>query len=278
MFDVSFLIFINALFLAVIGLLAQQDDKHPTRRRVWRYLGLFFVGLSLLLGQEVKNREQAQQEEQRRMEFQRNMGQFKDARERLKYERELRAKTEELAKKSDEIASLNRTIAGSVTGGDSFCYVTLSLDDAAANNPMAILIPRGDHTVFDVALRIVDVGKLQALAKKGPVTFETMAQAEINLNLGNLVPERFRMLGRWQLPADSDTQDYNLFFAARSRSFVQSIRLRRVNGRWKQAIKVQVAPPNIYPTKKKIPRPPQVLFEKIDPEFPRDDKGQVQWD
>ena len=44
------------------------------------------------------------------------IGAFLSSSERTDFERELR-------KKSDEIAALNRQIAASVTGGDSFCYV-----------------------------------------------------------------------------------------------------------------------------------------------------------
>jgi hypothetical protein len=56
-------------FLALIGLLAQPDEKHATRRRIWRYFGVFFLGISLVLGQEVRQREQSK-EEQSELDFQ----------------------------------------------------------------------------------------------------------------------------------------------------------------------------------------------------------------
>jgi exonuclease V gamma subunit len=60
--------------------------------------------------------------QQTNVQFQNDWLQQKQHKERLHYERELRAK-------SDEIAALSKNIAASVTGGDSFCYVMLSLGD-----------------------------------------------------------------------------------------------------------------------------------------------------
>jgi hypothetical protein len=85
------------------------------------------------------------------------------------------------------------------------------------NDPMATIIPRGDNTVFDVSLRIVNIEKLQELARQGPLTFETWGQSETQLNLGNLVPGQPRFLGRFQLPQDRDKQGYSLFFSTRNR-------------------------------------------------------------
>jgi hypothetical protein len=48
-----------------------------------------------------------------------NQEKIQSANQRAQFERELRTK-------SDEIAGLNRQIAQSITGGDSYCYLRLS--------------------------------------------------------------------------------------------------------------------------------------------------------
>lgn len=279
MFDLSFLIFLNALFLAVIGLLAQQDDKHPSRRRIWRYLGFFILCTSLLLGQEVKHREQSQQEEQREMAFQRHMTQLKEARERLRYEQELRAKTEELARKSDEIASLNRTIAGSVTGGDSFVYLSFAIEPNS-NNASLSLTHRGKYPVFDVSIEIWDADefddRIRAMGLKdhsGPITREQMialSERKATFSFPTVRPNiAMGVMNRWQLPIDKDRVRYRLAIYARNGIVSQSLNLQRVDGSWSQASRVFKSIPS------KSER--RLLYEFVNPDFPRNKQGKVVW-
>ena len=63
--------------------------------------------------------------------------------ERLLYEKQLRAK-------ADEIASLNKTIAGAVTGGDSFCY--LSVMSNSPREPLRfVIVHLGKFPLYDVS-------------------------------------------------------------------------------------------------------------------------------
>ncbi len=81
--------------------------------------------------------------------------------ERVEYERQLRAK-------SDEVAELNRTSAATVTGGDSFCYLAFSLGDGATNKPPLVLVHQGEYPLYDLGIRIVDLEKYDLL--KGDLT------------------------------------------------------------------------------------------------------------
>ena len=62
--------------------------------------------------------------------------------QQAQFERELRAK-------SDEIAELNRTIVASVTGGNSFCYLAFALGDGTTNSFPLMLVHEGDYPIYD---------------------------------------------------------------------------------------------------------------------------------
>jgi hypothetical protein len=190
--------------------------------------------------------------------------------ERIRSQRELRqmseriaAKNEEIAAQSQEIAALNREIKDSVIGGDSFCYVVLS--NLSARTALLGVIHQGQYPVYDVGIRIVDLEKYDRLG--GTITLEKMAQTDTRLNVGNLGPSQTAMWLSWPLP-DADQQRYNIFISARNGFVTQILRLRRVNGEWKSATKVQ----------RDFDQNAVVLYERIDPEFPRDTAGQVQWE
>lgn len=161
--------------------------------------------------------------------------------ERTRFERELRDR-------SDEIAELNRRIAASVTGGDSFCYL-----DVTVNNETGVVglnvAHEGEYPLYDVNFCIADLQKGDRIA----------------FQVGNAIPNLVFSVGTIQLPSTCE-QDYNVFFSARNGHFMQEIRFRRIDGQWKQAIRVRWLT-DISP-----------VLERVEPGFPLNGEGKVEWD
>ena len=187
-------------------------------------------------------------------------GAFWASLEQAQFERVLRTK-------SDEIAQLNTKIASAVTGGDSFCYLDLAIGDGTTNTPALMLVHQGEYPVYDVSVRIVDLQKFNVVKKS--LTLETMAETQTVLPVGNVSPRQAPVLGKCTLP-NTQQQSFNVFISARNGFVTQLIRLQRIKGFWKSATKVTR---KIYEENKSV-----VLLEKVDPEFPRDNTGQVQWE
>src|SRR6478609_5690772 len=66
------------------------------------------------------------------------------------------ASEEELSKKSVEIAELNKQIAASVTGGDSFAYMGFLLQ---FDVPRLMLFHEGQYPLYGLNARISDLDK-----------------------------------------------------------------------------------------------------------------------
>ena len=173
--------------------------------------------------------------------------------QQTRFERELRIK-------SDEIAQLNRELANFVIGGDSFCYFAIGSLDAVTDTGMLTVIHRGKYHLYDVHARMVDLQKFDEVKSK--LSFDTMKYTDINVSVGNLIPGHASMLRQVNL-GSGDTRGFNVFFTARNGSFTQLLRYEKVAGRWLHATKVE--------------RGEQVLFEQVDPEFPRNRNGEVEW-
>lgn len=170
--------------------------------------------------------------------------------------------SDRLDKKNEEIIRLNRDISSSITGGSSFCYITTTRDA----QPATMLIHSGDHPIYDVSARIVDLDLFEKV--KGRSLTEILS-ADRSLTLGGMPPSSSRILGQI-LPTDSDYKRFNIFFSARNGFFTEVLRMKRIaNGEWARAIKVTNSPTT---------GEPKTLFEQVDAEYPRGEDGMVQWD
>jgi len=75
----------------------------------------------------------------------------------------LRLKSEEIANLYKSIAELNEQIAGSVTGGDSFCYLFPSHSYAKLNTIEFYIHHKGEFPVYDIFIRVWDESCLERI-------------------------------------------------------------------------------------------------------------------
>jgi hypothetical protein len=180
-----------------------------------------------------------------------------DLRKQLKLQEELRLK-------SDEIADLSKELKNFVIGGESFCYLTVGSLNSSTNIGLLTGVHRGKHHLYDVRARIVDLEKFDEM--KGKFSLETMKYTDTNITVGDLVPGYSAMLSTINL-GNSDIRRFNIFFTARNGGFTQLWRLRKIDGKWLEALRV---------TRTKG-REDEVLLEKIDPKYPRNSDGKMVW-
>ena len=160
-------------------------------------------------------------------------------------------------------AQSERELRAAVTGGDSWCYLVLGGLSGGGNSALFTAVHQGDCPLYDVSARIVDLDKFDLI--KDNLSLEALAQAQTNLNLGNLSPKQATLLVTLEIPEKGVR--WNIFFSARNGSFDEKLRLVRVEGRWVSAMRVM----------RRDGGKQVVLVEQVDPQFPRDSKGAVEW-
>ena len=169
-----------------------------------------------------------------------------------------------LQDRNDEIVRLNKELALSITGGDSFAY--LAIVGRNENRPMIVAVHQGKYTIYDLSVRIVDLAKFDSITAAQNYSMDDLARAETRMGIGNLNPEQARPLGRLPLPGTGEDYNMNVFFMARNGGWTQLIRMRRVANSWTVASQVR-----------REGATSTILWEKVDAEFPKGTDGRVVW-
>lgn len=188
------------------------------------------------------------------------------ANERARFEKELRSK-------SEEISELNKTIAATITGGDSYCRLRISPPDSNSNTSDMTLWHEGKYPLYDVSIRIDDAEKLVNIlneeVRKGNIPAKSLNQALSLLlpssqvrSIGNFGPNQILPMGSLDL-GHGDKRSYNVYITMRNGSVFQAVRFRKTDGKWKIAIR------SIWNDK--------IVEEKIDPDFPKETDGTIKW-
>lgn len=177
-----------------------------------------------------------------------------------------------IVEKSEEIARLNEKITGSITGGNSFAYVLFLSINMELNSSLLSVVQKGDYPLYDISIRIVDVDKFSLFKnQEGPLDYNKISKAEKVLNIGNLGSGHSTILAPWKFP-NKNSVNYNIFIGARNGLITELVRMKRVNGVWKTAYKVIR---QIFEKDMKVEV--ETLLEKIDPDFPTNIHGEVDW-
>lgn len=154
-----------------------------------------------------------------------------------------------------------------ITGGDSFAYVELYPQE---NNSIDFRIQqKGKYPIYDVSVHIIDKDLLNSLNKKESNNddFTTFNQSLIfGKDVGNFFVNGAKLLMNLKLMPNPESRKIEVLIGTRNGSFTESLRFKRINGKWLYAIRV------IRENDK------EVVYEKIPTDFPKNAQGQVDWD
>ncbi|MGH9341420.1 MAG: hypothetical protein ACRD1R_17995 [Acidobacteriota bacterium] len=176
-----------------------------------------------------------------------------------KVERDLESIETKVATLLGELEAKTNDLLGHLSGGESFCYLMLGSLGRGTNAGQVTVIHQGKHPLYDVTARIVD---LQAFERvKSNLTFENLRNTEIHRSYGLLIPGYCKSGEIWNL-GDGAIRGFNIFWTARNGGFSQLLRFRSVDDQWYHATKVERG---------------AILLEDIQPGYPRNEKGEVDW-
>lgn len=131
-----------------------------------------------------------------------------------------------LREKSEEIASLSKESLNSITGGDSYCYLTY-LKPCAGNIARLILVQQGKYPLFDVNIRIADISDHKV------VTYDDIRKNKF-ITLPSVIPGFATDVSEQLMLPNSGEMELNVFITARNGYWIQNIKLKKINGEWKE--------------------------------------------
>lgn len=192
----------------------------------------------------------------------------------------LQEKAEQIAQisqKNSELSlansELNKKIANSVTGGDSYCYVIVG-NPTKSDTVDLMLKSEGEYPLYDVEIKIHDmeqrVKNLNREKMKNPSRnlstydfFSLINKSAKIIKIGNIGPNQGYFLGDIQLPVDSNIARYDMEIMARNGRVLQMVQFRKVNNTWIKAEKI------VFNQK--------VVSKNISPDFPQDAESKYLW-
>ena len=175
----------------------------------------------------------------------------------------------ELQQQLLELSKLNTSFTreniSAVTGGDGFCWMGVNFQ---FGYPCPFFSHSGKHPLYEVKVRIVDLNKMQGKIARGePITFSD----DIEIPLGELAVNTGGCAERVRLPFSDDTaQNFNVFFMARNGRWTEACAL----GRWMAIGRVPFRLQG-NSVDQSVTQDP--MFEQVDTDYPRNDKGLVDW-
>lgn len=162
-------------------------------------------------------------------------GQFFRVKKQTKVEDSFGTMERRLKELLSEIERKTNQMIGYISGGNSFCY--LSITSNVYQNPnivSIIIIHNGEHALHNVSARIVDEDKFHQI--DSPID-QKLKNATSYLNFDLIIPNHVVTVDEWDLGA-SESRNFNIFWTARNGSYQQTLKLKRVLGSWSQETKV----------------------------------------
>jgi len=148
-----------------------------------------------------------------------------------------------------------------ITGGDSFCYLTIT------NVGTPIVSHVGRYQLSGVQIRIVDIIRFKRLAELNQLS--PRSTADVILEPGALAVGQAWIDQAIRIQfSNPDKADFNIFFTARNGTWDELLRMRRINGQWEQAIRVDV---EVRPKDDTGRITYKKVFEPVSEKFPKSD-------
>lgn len=154
-------------------------------------------------------------------------------------------------------------IINNLTGGDSVAFLRPVISSLRNNECETRVQHCGKYFAFDVKGYIIDFAQIGELAgKEVPRNFNKTFQA---FKLGDLLPGFTTDGPTIRVDTNSNKIHLNVFYTARNGSYIQFIRMEKVNQQWKLATQV------------KFRDREEIIFERIDLDFPKNSSGTIDW-
>jgi hypothetical protein len=164
-------------------------------------------------------------------------------------------------------AALGRKSIMTVTGGDSYCWMDFLFQ---FGRPVPVFVHSGAYPLYDLVVRVADLNK----ERLKDLRHEPVSVADdVYVDIGALQVGRSWYNTGTVIPfSDERSQDFNVFFSARNGGWIELLRLRKVKDNWLSAVRIEPEPMAGVP---EVLRKP--IFERVPKDFPKNEKGQVDW-
>lgn len=162
--------------------------------------------------------------------------------------------SKKIVDKSGQIEKLNQNISSNVTGGDAYCYLEPSIDPKTDRMEF-ILNHRGKYPVYDINVRITDMGKrkklpfdellkdydsktIKARREIGDRLSSQVNSTDLFFKVDALMPNTYYRGQAFDIPEDTDELQYFIEIQARNGNFTELLAYQRIHGQWQRSVRL----------------------------------------
>lgn len=177
-------------------------------------------------------------------------------------------------KKQGNLLDQQKTTLSNLTGGDSYCYLTVGFieDDSI----ILILHNAGDFPLYDILIEMSDRDVIKTIEQKqlqGQALWDFIRSNTTTFEQRTISPNLSKFLGMVSLKGVAQKR-LRINIWTRYKSFGQDMKLVKQNGEWLFAYRVTETPARVKGGQK--PRVKELLLEKPK-NFPVDKNGDIDW-
>lgn len=163
-------------------------------------------------------------------------GQYFRVRKQVRVDQGFETLEDRLKVLANQLESSVETLHATLTGGSTYCSLSIANLLPGATEGVGVVNVVGDHPMYDVNVRIVDLDALHAGFLRGDCQTEVFERSH---NIGNIGTGRVTTVG-WIELGTRDRRKFNIFWSARNAIYHQKLRLRRIGDAWCQASRVAI--------------------------------------
>jgi hypothetical protein len=181
--------------------------------------------------------------------------------------------TNELLEQNRELSRTSQQSIEDITGGSSFCYV-MALYELEQNGVSLGIYTQGNSPLHDVEIQKADLDKAKEVLPAPPGTFIPYSEDSTRRMASIITPypsvpflssNSIRALDHLSL-VGINARNLEFYFVSMNGNWEEKLSLRKVNGKWTQAIKVTKISARKHLTKEPKER---TLFRYVAPDFPK---------
>jgi hypothetical protein len=129
------------------------------------------------------------------------------------------------------------------------------------------VVNAGEYPMSYVDIDVIDKDKPTAN------TWEEIKAQRRRISLPNLAPKRVYTIAGDLTFSNNENVSYIMHIYDKNGSFTQFLKMKKVDGKWREATKLEK---NFIHKGGPFP-PSEKIYDYIDPSYPKDAKGEVEW-
>lgn len=152
----------------------------------------------------------------------------------ISLQNKLQGANDKIISQNEKISELNEFIAASVTGGETFPYISVLFASTPRGLILFNLMSEGENPLYDIGVNIIDNDRAKELISKiQNLTDDDYKQWITSLHINNFRPHEVQEIGKFMISSTEAERNFTVELIARNGYFKQQIKILKKDNSFK---------------------------------------------